>query len=137
MKRNAPVLLAILALVFASLACQALSTEMSLDNLRMAYDQDGNQVTTTYSATDVFYAVGDLNNAPQGTVVKAVWTAVDVEETEAGMEFQEQTIDITEESFSGTIYFQLSNDEGWPAGLYRVDIYLNDTLAQSTEFNVQ
>src|SRR5262245_35207202 len=102
MKRIAPILLAVLALVFASLACQALSTEMSLDNLRMAYDEDGNQVTTTFSESDVFYAVSDLNNAPQGTVVKAIWTAVDVEDTEAGLEFQEQTIDITEESFSGT-----------------------------------
>jgi hypothetical protein len=137
MKKIAPMLVAVLALVFASLACQALSTEMSLQNLRMAYDEDGEQVTSTFTATDVLYAVGDLKNAPQGTVVKAVWVAVDVEDTDAGLEFQEQTIDITEESFSGTIYFQLSNDEGWPAGLYRVDMYLNDTLAQSIEFNVQ
>jgi hypothetical protein len=129
--------LAVLALVFSSLACEALSGKMSFENLRMAYDEDGEQVTSTFSATDVFYAVGDLRNAPQGTVVRAKWVAVDVADTEPGLEFQEQTVDITEESFSGTIYFQLSNADGWPAGLYRVDIYLDDTLAQSTEFNVQ
>jgi hypothetical protein len=85
----------------------------------------------------VFYAVADLKNAPQGTAVTSKWTAVDVIDTEAGLEFQEQTVDITEDAFSGTIYFQLSNDDGWPAGLYRVDVYLNDTLAQSLEFNVE
>lgn len=137
MKKIVPIVLAVLALVFSSLACEALSTEMSVENLRMAYDQDGKQVTSTFSDTDIFYAVADLNNATQGMVVKAKWVAVDVADTEAGLEFQEQTIDITEESFSGTIYFQLSNDDGWPAGLYRVDIYLNDTLGQSLEFNVQ
>ena len=136
MRRTIPILFAVLALAFSSLACAALSTEMSLENLRMAYDSDGTQVTSTFSASDVFYAVADLSNAPQGTVVKAVWTAVDVADTEAGLEFQEQTLEITEESFGGTIYFELSNDDAWPAGLYRVDIYLNDALAQSLEFNV-
>ena len=137
MKRIAPILLAVLALVFSSLACEALSTEMSLENLRMAYDEDGNQVTSTFSSTDVFYAVADLKNAPQGTAVMAKWIAVDVENTDPELEFQEQTIDITEESFSGTIYFQLSNDDGWPSGTYRVDIYLNDALTQSLEFTVE
>ena len=137
MKRATPILLAVLVLVLSSLACQALSTEMSLENLRMAYDEDGQQVTSTFASTDVFYAVADLKNAPQGTVVKSVWTAVDVVDTEAGLEFQEQTVDITEDGFSGSIYFQLSNDDGWPSGLYRVDVYLNDTLAQSLEFNVE
>jgi hypothetical protein len=137
MKRTAPILLAILALVFSSLACEALSTEMTLENLRMAYDENGRQVTSTFSAADVFYAVAELENATQGAVVTARWTAVDVAETEAGLEFQEQTIDITEEKSTGTIYFQLSNDDGWPVGLYRVDIYLNDTLAQSLEFSVE
>ena len=137
MKRIVPILLAVLALMFSSLACAALSAEMSLENLRLAYDEDGEQVTSTFGANDIFYAVADLNNAPQGTVVKAVWTAVDVEDTDKGLEFQEQTLDISEESFSGAIYFQLSNDQGWPSGKYKVDMYLNDTLAQSLEFNVE
>lgn len=102
----------------------------------MAYDENGTQLSSTFSSTDAFYAVAELNDAPQGTVVKAVWTAVDVDDTEPG-EFQEHTIDVTEENSSGTIYFQLSNDDGWPAGLYRVDVYLNDTLAESIEFNVE
>jgi hypothetical protein len=130
-------LLAIMALVFSSLACEALSTGTTLENLHMAYDENGQQVTSTFSATDVFYAVAELRSAPQGTTVTAKWTAVDVAGTEAGLEFQEQTIDITEEKPSGTIYFQLSNDDGWPTGQYRVDVYLNDTLAQSLEFSVE
>jgi hypothetical protein len=137
MKRWMPVFLAALALILSSLACKALSTEMGLENLRLAYDEAGEQVTSTYSPSDVFYAVADLKDAPQGTVVRAVWGAVDVPDLEEETDFPEQTLDITEELFTGTIYFQLSNDFLWPSGQYKVDIYLNDTLAQSAEFNVE
>jgi hypothetical protein len=138
MRRTIPILLAVLALACSSLACAALSTEMSLENLRMAYDSDGTQVTATFSPSDIFYAVADVSNAPQGTVVKAVWTAVDVVDTEAGLEFQEQTLEISEEEeFSGTIYFELSNDDIWPSGRYSVNLYLNDAPVQSIEFDVE
>ncbi|HJQ14816.1 MAG TPA: hypothetical protein VJ830_08725 [Anaerolineales bacterium] len=137
MKNKYMVLLAVLSLVVSSLACAVGNTELGLTNLRMAFDQDGNNPTTTFAATDVFYAVADLANAPQGTTVEAKWTAVNAADTEPNLEFQTQTFDITEESFSGTIYFQLSNDDGWPAGQYKVDLYLNGSLAQSAEFSVQ
>ena len=137
MKNRFIVLLAMLSLVVSSLACAFGNTELSLTNLRMAFDKDGNNPTTTFSSTDVFYAVADLNNAPQGTQVEAKWTAVNAAGTEPNLEFQTQTLDITEESFTGTIYFELSSDEGWPTGQYKVDLYLNGTLAQTAECNVQ
>ena len=137
MKNKFVVVLAVLALILSSLACAVGNTELGLTNLRMAFDKDGKNVTTTYSPTDVFYAVADLANAPQGTKVEAKWTAVNAADTEPNLEFQTQTLDITEETFSGTIYFELSNDEGWPTGQYKVDLYLNDALAQTAEFNVQ
>ena len=137
MRSRAAVLLAVLSLVVSSLACALGNTELGLTNLRMAFDQNGENVTTTYSPTDVFYAVADLANAPQGTQVEARWIAVNAADTEPNLEFQTQTLDITEERFTGTIYFQLSSDEGWPTGQYRVDMYLDGTLAQSAEFSVQ
>ena len=137
MKNRFAILMAVLSLVLSSLACAAFDTELGLTNLRMAFDQDGKNVTTTFAPTDVFYAVADLKNAPQGTKVEAKWTAVNAADTEPNLEFQTQTLDITEQSFSGTIYFQLSNDEGWPTGQYKADLYLNGTLAQTAEFSVQ
>ena len=72
MKNKFVVLLAVLALVVSSLACAFGNTELGLTNLRMAFDEDGNNPTTTFSTTDVFYAVADLANAPQGTQVTAL-----------------------------------------------------------------
>jgi len=137
MKNKFVVLLAVLSLVASSLACAALNTELGISNLRMAFDQGGDNVTSTFSPTDIFYAVADLANAPRGTKVEAKWVAVDAADTEPNLEFQTQTLDITEETFTGSIYFQLSNDAPWPVGQYRVDFYLNDALAQSVEFSVQ
>ena len=128
---------AVLSLVVSSVACSFENTKVSLTNLRMAHDSDGKTLTTTYSTTDVFYAVADLANAPQGTTIEAKWTAVNAADTESNIEFEIQTMDITEEGFTGTIYFQLSPENTWPTGQYKVDLYLNGTLAQTAEFSVQ
>ena len=141
MKKKLPVLLAFLALFIASLACSLVtggSAEMSLENLHMAFDKDGSSPTTEFSSSDIFYVVGDLQNAPAGTVVEAKWLAVQIEGYESGELIYEQAIaDFTDESFTGTIYFQLSNDAGWPVGEYKVDIYVDGAFAQSVSFSVR
>jgi hypothetical protein len=141
MRRKTPTLVILLSILIITLACNFVtggSREKSLDNLHMSFDQDGADPTTVYSPSDVFYAVGDLNNAPAGTVVEAKWLAVQIEGYESDELIFEQAInDFTEESFSGTIYFQLSNDSGWPNGAYKVDIYLDGSFIQSVPFSVQ
>ena len=141
MKNKVSILFAVIALVLATLACslaEIAEDEMSLENLRTAYDSDGENLTTVFSPADVFFAVADLNYAPAGTVVEAKWLAVQVEGYDSGELIYEQAItDFTEESFSGTIYFQLSNDAGWTVGEYKVDIYLNGTFIQSANFSVR
>ena len=141
MKKKAPVLLAILSILVATLACNFITggpPKTSLENLRMAFDQDGANPTSVYSPSDVFFVVGDLNNAPAGTVVEAKWLAVQVEGYDSGELIYEQSInDFTDKSFTGTIYFQLSNDSGWPVGEYKVDVYLSGSYVQSVLFSVQ
>ena len=138
MRKIVPMILALTALVVASLACGLFSPEMSLTKLRLAFDEDGNSPTTVYAPSDVFYAVGELQNAPAGTVVKAVWRAAQIEGYEPDEIIYEQEInDFTGESFDGTIYFQLSNDSGWAVGVYKVDILLNGTLIASLPFSVR
>jgi hypothetical protein len=141
MKKKLSVLLALGALLAAMLACNVVagaSTETGLENLRMALDESGENPTTVFSPSDVFYVVGDLKNAPAGTVVEAKWLAVQIEGYDPGELIYEQSInDFTDKSFSGSIYFQLSNDNGWPVGDYKADIYLNGTFVQSVLFSVR
>jgi hypothetical protein len=140
MKKNLSVLLALGALLVSILACglaTGASTEVGLENLHMAFDKDGKNSTSVFSPTDMFYVVGDLKNAPAGTVVDAKWLAVQIEGYDPGELIYDQTInDFTDKSFSGSIYFQLTNDNGWPVGDYKADVYLNGTFVQSVPFSV-
>ena len=141
MKKNFVAALTLLAILSSTLACSLVTgglREVSLENLRMAYDEDGRNLTTVFAPSDIFFVVGDLNNAPAGTVVDAKWIAEQIEGYDTGEIIYEQTInDFTEESFTGTIYFQLSNDSGWPAGAYKVDIYLDGSFVESVPFSVR
>ncbi len=141
MDKKLPIVFALFVLLIATLACNFVTggpRETSLENLRMAFDEDGNDLTTVFAPSDVFYAVGDLKNAPAGTIVDAKWLAVQIEGYESGELIYEQTIDdFTEENFTGTIYFQLSNDIGWSVGEYKVDVYLNGSFVGSVPFSVQ
>jgi hypothetical protein len=136
MKSRFSILLAVLALIASTLAC-AVGGGLSLTNARMSTDSDGKNVTTTFKPADTFYAVADLSNAPVGTKVDAKWIAVDVPGEQANSVFKETNYVTDTDGFSGIVYFQLSNDSGWPAGSYKVEFYLNGALAQSLEFSVQ
>ena len=136
MKSKFSISLAVLALLASTLAC-AVGGELSLTNARMSTDSDGKNVTTTFSPTDVFYVVADLANAPTGTKVDAKWIAVDIPGEQANSVFTETNYVTDTDNFSGIVYFELSNDSGWPAGSYKVELYLNGALAQSLDFTVQ
>ncbi len=137
MNKNFSILLAALALIISTLAC-ALG-QPTLSNVRTAKDQDGTQVTSVFSTTDIIYVVSDLSNGATGNVVSSKWYAVAVADTEPNLLLDEVEIPIEEDSFNGTIYFYFPPplDGQWPAGLYKVEIYFNGALSSTAEFTVQ
>jgi len=126
-------IIVVIVLAFSALACGFNVSTASIKDAQMARDEAGTQLTIVFAPTDIFFVNVDLQNAPDDTTVKAVWTAVQVEGADANT-----TIDETElESGSGTLNFQLSNSQPWPSGLYKVDLYLNDELNKTIEFQVE
>lgn len=132
-QRILKIIMAVLVLMAVSLACEFSASTAKINSATMALDNEGTQPTTTFAPSDTFYCIVDLQNAPDDTVVKAAWTAVDVADTEANTAIDETELT----SGSGTLHFELANDNAWPAGTYKVDLYINDKLAQTVEFNVQ
>ncbi|HZD41203.1 MAG TPA: hypothetical protein VE131_10805 [Terriglobales bacterium] len=130
-------LISTLLLLASTAACAAQKDEVDVSNFRTAHDSNGENVTTTFSQSDVIYAVIDLARAPRNTKLEVKWITVDAEGTEPNHEFDSQTINITNELFTGTTYFQLSNAAPWPVGKYRVDLYVNDSSVESVEFSIQ
>lgn len=122
------------ALLLVSLACSFSASTASIRAATLSRDAEGTQPTTVFSPGDTFYLIVELANAPDDTTVRATWTAVEVEATDPNTFIDEAEL----ASGSGTLTFDLVNNQGqWPAGNYKVDVYLNDELERTLEFQVQ
>ncbi len=94
----------------------------------------GGAAATTFSPADhIIYAVVQLNRIETGLTARVVWTAVD---TSAG-----QNIEVASKEFTGlvvnVIQAQVELPQDWPTGKYKLDVYLNGTLANTAEFTIQ
>ncbi len=127
------VLFAILALVLTTLACEFNASTANISDAFMARDDQGADKTTVFAQDNIFYCIVQLANAPDDTVVKVVWYAVNAQDTEPNT-----LIDQTEiTSGDAVIPFSLTNNGIWPLGTYKAEIYLNSTLDRTLNFEVQ
>jgi len=134
------ILLAVIALLMSSLACNALAngvsvTTANITRVHMATDENDSQSTKSYSPdVSSFYCFFDLNNAPDDTKVKGVWTAVDAKGIDPN--FLIDSSEITHGD--GVIYFSLErSSDAWPVGKYKVELFVNDKLVQTVNFEVR
>jgi hypothetical protein len=125
--------IAVLALFAAGLACSFSASTANISDAYLARDPDGTDPTTVFLPDEPFYLIVELANAPDDTVVKAVWVAVDAD----GVDFDTVIDEAELTTGSGQLTFDLTNDGLWPAGNYKVDIYLNDTVKETLEFSVE
>ncbi len=126
-------ILSVIALT--TLACGFSLSTANFADAFMAKDAGGAERTTVYAQGDIFYAIVDLANASSDTAVRAVWFATDVQ----GEQPNTQIDDATTTSGDARLTFNLTNAANtlWPIGKYRVDLYLNDKLEKTLEFEVQ
>lgn len=125
------ILIAVAVLMLTTLACGG---SFSTAKITDAYMSNGSDKTTTFDQDETFYAIVELQNAPEDTTLKAVWIAVDVPDVEPDFVIDEASITANEDD---TFTFDLSNDSLWPTGDFKVDIYMNDKLERTLEFRVR
>jgi archaellum component FlaG (FlaF/FlaG flagellin family) len=132
-KRNLMIFVGVIILIFASVACEFSASTANIGDAWLSDSEDGNNRVTTFSQDAVFYAFADLKNAPEDTTLKAVWIAVDAEGVDPNFVINETEFT----SGSNIITFNLSNNNLWPVGKYRVEIYLNGKLDKTLDFEVR
>jgi hypothetical protein len=91
--------------------------------------------TRVFTSKDTIHAVVIIENAPDNTIFKAIWYIVDV-----GNANQPNSVIDSNELVSGgtrNLDFSLPPDDQWPAGSYKVEIYVNEILDQVVNFKVQ
>jgi len=122
-------------LVLASLACNFSASTANITNAHMSLDEADTQSVTAYAPdAPAFFCYYDLNNAPDDTIVRGVWTLVSAEEYDPNQEIDSAEITGGDETY----YFSLGGaSETWPVGQYKIDLYLNDELVQTIDFEVQ
>lgn len=131
--RQLRILVGIFAIGLSLLACNFSFSTAGIGDAWMSVDKDGKNRTTVFQQDAVFYAQVELQNAPDDTKIRAVWTAVDVEDTEPNLKLDETEIT----AGTGVVMFDLTNNQLWPVGKYKVDIHLNDKPAKTLEFTVE
>jgi hypothetical protein len=128
------ILVAIAILISAALACGGSISTANISSAKMAADSEGTQETTVFTPDQTFYCIVELANAPADTKLKAVWTAVEAEGEQPNLLIDQAEITAEE----GNVFtFDLTNNGLWPVGKYKVDLYLNDKLDRTLEFQVQ
>ncbi len=131
--RKISIFIAISMILVTILACGGTVSTANIADAWMSTDAEGNNRTTVFTQDAIFYAQVDLRNAPDDTNLKAVWIAVDVADVEPNLKINETEFT----SGSGLVHFQLSNENLWPVGKYKVEIYLDGKLAKTLEFEVR
>lgn len=133
-KKQSFIIMLIAALTLVTLACGGTISTANIKSARLSVNESGRPEMTTFNQDDLtIYCVITLANAPDSTVVKTSWIAADVEGVDLNT-----LIDETElTSGDGELYFNIANNQLWPLGQYKVEIYLNDKLDRTLEYQVQ
>ena len=121
-----PIFFVLTFLMLLALACGFNVSTANLQNIKLAKDEAGTEPATVFGQDEVIYLVADLANAPDDTKLKAVWTAVEAEGVDPNYVIGEKEV----AGSSGPVNFSLSPNEPWPAGQYKVDLFMNDELNQ-------
>jgi hypothetical protein len=131
----------LLSMLLASATCLTwlAQAEEAAKVLRAAVALDENTRPATKFSGDapqlVIFFIGD--GVKIGEKVRAVWIGEDVGiAAPKNTKIAEDTVPITEEKQTGS--FTLSRPKrGWPVGKYRVELFVNDKLAETVKFEVE
>ncbi len=139
--RKMLVLLVLLFVALGGAACSVSTANIKSAKLGTGYDSTNQQVTgatDTFSPTDVFHCVIEVANAPEDTTVHTVWTAVDATDGGGNKHTDEKLDEATyiTKDIGSVIDATLTLRDLWPVGKYKIDIYLNDKLDRTLEFEV-
>jgi hypothetical protein len=105
-----------------------------VETLRLSQDAQGNKTTLSFSPEDPIYLVGNLLYSYGNSKIRVVWSALTAQgELAPGVVHQQE-----QALASGPFSFEFVSDlKSWPAGSYSVDLFLEDILVQTINFQVQ
>jgi len=117
------------------IAASALAGDVEVKVTIMAAP-NGKPATNFNTDAPEIVAMFDTTGIGSGDKVKGVLVAEDVgDAAPANTEVLSKTLTLDEDTSDGVFTF-IKPTKGWPAGKYRVEIYVNDELATKTKFTI-
>lgn len=108
----------------------------AITDIHMAKDDAGDPGAKTESfvpSDRTIHCVAKLKEAKAGTQVKFSWFAL----TGSGAEKEKiKDVDYTTKEDENIVQSKLFLQKDWPAGKYRVDVYVNDKLEKTVPFSI-
>lgn len=90
------------------------------------------ELATTFTSRDTMYVAVVTNNAASDSELSARWSFQDGSVVDSSS----QNIARETGSSSSVTQFRVMRDKGWPVGGYTVDIWMNDMLVGTRQFEV-
>lgn len=115
----------------------SLFTPSPVSNLRTSNDQEGNDPNITFGSFDTIYLVGDLAGAVEGDVITSRWIAEAVVGLDPNFLIDEGDITVGKEVVDYVYFYFAPPTDGWPTGIYRVEVLYNDVQTGVVNFFVQ
>jgi hypothetical protein len=105
--------------------------EFGIFDVYLAQDKEGQNKTFSFSPLQTIYMTFNLNDPADLNNVKIVWSVVEVKGYKSGA-----IIHQTEDVLRVNTYTVVANNEPWDPGKYRVDLFLNEVLDETVEFEI-
>lgn len=125
------------AIVVPTSESSSLFEPSPVSNIRTANDQEGNDPNITFGAFDTIYVVGDLAGAVEGDVITSRWYAEAVVGLDPNFLIDEGDITVGTEVVDYVYFFFEPPTDGWPTGIYRVEVLYNGVQTGVVNFFVQ
>lgn len=111
-------------------------TPLPISNIRMTTDESGTTQAVIYSSNQSFFVFLDLSGINTGSIIEAKWYSVNVAGVIPGT-----LINVSDYAYEAGVknfHFRLNATGGgqWPAGSYKVEIYLNSAKVGEVPFYV-
>ena len=129
-----------LALLLAAVACRGnapnttTETGVRVTDVTLGRSVGGDKAITdstdTFRPNDTIYASVATEGSAQSATLRAKWSFED------GQLVDESTRTIAPNNKERT-EFHISKPDGWPAGKYKVEVFVNDRSAQTKSFDVR
>ncbi len=103
--------------------------------LLKTYPAAATEATTAFGVSDrTIHCVVELNQENGGVMVKFVWRTIQVV---GAVDRVIKTVDYTTKAGEARVHGNLSLPSDWPPGSYKVEIYVNNTLAKTVQYTIQ